>query len=301
MDVLPALKKLNDKEKLFIWLYFPYDIGEIDKTLDEMIKLSKRYGITDNILFRKVIEYLHIKSKSKDQIIDILYKYNFISVDNLANVIKIIDEILAAPLNVLDAQTLSKLLQVAKPYKNNAKCDHAGYPEVDEQLGRARLGWCVCYYEGCHDKFFGSQGLKEHLHKLNKYKYGFHTYHETAVSNLKLTPEKIIADNFIKCPSVVCDKGDYKFTPQELCEHFLELGIEPFWKPGMKIVKPKKKLNNIFDKIYVSDECLICLDEEVKPSMLFLPCNHCVICVNCYKPTNKCPMCRKDITNVIPI
>ena len=84
------LGKFNDKQKLFIWLYFPYDIDDIDKTLDILISIGKKYGINDNILFRKVIEYLNIKNYNKDKIIETLYKYNFITIDNLKNTIDMI-------------------------------------------------------------------------------------------------------------------------------------------------------------------------------------------------------------------
>ena len=294
------LGKFNDKQKLFIWLYFPYDIDDIDKTLDILISIGKKYGINDNILFRKVIEYLNIKNYNKDKIIETLYKYNFITIDNLKNTIDMIDEICNSLINKLNTPILNKLLDLTQLYKCYGNCDHSGYPTIDEELGRPQIGWRVCYYENCFNEFITGDALREHLIKLDKYKYGFHVYHEEAVKAKQLTPEKVIEENITKCPSIVCDKSHYDFTPEELCEHLTLLGIPPFWKQGLKITQ-KKKLHNIFDKIYISNECIICFDENTKPSVLFQPCNHCCICVNCYQKTNKCPMCRKDILNVIPI
>ncbi|MCJ7635867.1 MAG: hypothetical protein MUO21_00085, partial [Nitrososphaeraceae archaeon] len=75
--------------------------------------------------------------------------------------------------------------------------------------------------------------------------------------------------------------------------------VEPFWKPGTKLI-PKKKPVDILDKVYTSEECLICMTEDLKPSVLLVPCNHCCMCVKCYQKTNKCPICRNTVINAIP-
>ncbi len=300
---IPQLDFLDDKQKLFIWLYFPYDVDDIDKTLGLMLGLGRKYSISNTILFRKTIEYLNIKGYPKEEIIKKLEEHGFIYNHNIAKTHETIDEIISNPTHDLDVETLEKLINLTNLYicKGQGNCDHSGYPLVDEENGRPRMGWCVCYFEGCFKKFWNADELRVHLKDLGKYKYGFHVYHEAAVVQYKITPEKIIDEKITKCPSIVCDKANYDFTPEELCEHLTLLGIDPFWKPGMKVIPPPKKIEGIFDKIYVGDECLICMEEDVKPSVLLLPCNHCCMCVKCYKKSNKCPICRKEIVNAVPI
>jgi hypothetical protein len=300
------LSKLNNKQKLFLWLYLPYDIDETGKTLDTMIDLGKKYGVSDNVLFRKVIEHLNIKNYSKDQILETLYKYKFLSINDLNNlnhfekVTDTINEICDIGVNELDMQTISKLIELTDSHNHQETCSHSGYPTLDEQYGRPHMGWCKCYHANCFNMFNNADQLREHLKKLTNYKYGFHMYHEQIVSSKQLTPEKILSQKITRCPSLVCDKSNHDFTPDELCEHFMLLGIYPFWKHGMKI-KYKNILHDVFEKLYINDECIICLGENAKPSILFQPCNHCCMCANCYQKINKCPICRKDVTSVLPI
>ena len=309
-----SLDILDDKQKLFVWLYFPYDVNNdvnyIDDTLNAMLPLGKKYLINGNVLFRKTIEYLNIKNYTKEEIIKKLCQYEFLKEHNIDKTNEIIDEVISNKYNDLDTETLQKLIHLTDLYicdgKGKGKCDHSGYPLNHEVHGRPRIGWCVCYFNNCFQDCFTGDALREHLKKFNKYKYGFHAYHEEAIKNYNITPEKVIAENMTKCPSVVCDKGAINFTPQELCEHLISLGIEPFWKKGMPMIninksKGKFQLNEIYEKIYVGDECIICMDEDAKPSVLLLPCNHSCMCVKCYKKTNKCPVCRSDIINAVPI
>ena len=103
-----------------------------------------------------------------------------------------------------------------------------------------------------------------------------------------------------KCPSLICDKSKKKFTPEELCEHFKILGIPPFWKPGTVIKKESSnKLEDLTEKkVYTTDECLICM--AAKPMIVFIPCHHHIVCMNCYKDLYKCPICRTNIKQKIP-
>jgi len=303
VDLSIQLNKLTNKQKLFMWLYLPYDIDETNKTLDLMIELGKEYGISDNIIFRKVIEHLNIKNYDKGKILEILLKYKFITIDNLNKANEIINEICNNPVNELDMQMIKKLVELTNShtfYNGQGKGDHSGYPTLDEKYGRPHMEWCECYYTNCFSKFGTPEQLKEHLKQRANYKYGFHLYHEQIASSKKLTPETILSKNITRCPSIVCDKSDHDFTPAELCEHFMLLGVWPFWKPGMKIIY-KNKSSDIFEKLYIGDECIICFEENVKPSILFQPCNHSCICAKCYQKVNKCPICRKDITSVIPV
>lgn len=298
---MEALKTLSDKEKLFLWLYFPYDIADVDKTLGDMIALSVTYNINnDTILLRKIIEYLYIKNHNKEQIIEKLYQYKLINVDVLHKVIDTIDTVISTPLNSLDNVELSKIIGFADKY--NVQINHEGYPKPDPNKGRPFLDWCECYFDGCHKHYDTPEQLKTHLTQLGKHIWGFHFFHERAIGNMWLTPEKVLANNMTKCPSLVCDKSNHIFTPQELCQHFQVLGLAPFYQLG-DIIHTSKKFteDKSFNKVYMSQECIICTDDDVRPSVLFLPCNHCVVCINCYKPMNKCPICRRDIATSLPI
>ncbi|QKF94526.1 zinc finger RING-type protein [Fadolivirus algeromassiliense] len=299
MENSEVFKSLTEKEKLFIWLYFPYDILDINNTIDEIINLSKKHGIPNNIVLKKIIEYYHIKNFNKEQIIDKLYQYKLINVDTLHKVIEIIDTILEQQLNSINDIKLNTLIMMANKY--NGQISHDGYPIPDKYKGRPHLEWCECYYDGCHKIFPTEEKLKEHLTKLGKHTWGFHYHHEQAIANCHLTPQKIINNNITTCPSVVCDKATYPFTPEELCNHFKLLGLHPFWKPGDIIIQQKRFIDDdSFKKIYMSEECIICNSDNIKPSVMFLPCNHCVVCIDCYGEFNKCPICRKDITAILP-
>ena len=54
-------------------------------------------------------------------------------------------------------------------------------------------------------------------------------------------------------------------------------------------------------KIYEVNECVICLDSST--SEIFLPCGHLCTCKSCCfeitKRSNKCPLCRRQVTNTI--
>lgn len=300
MQSFEELKTLSDKERLFIWLYFPYDVGEINKTIEDIVNLGKVYGIVDNVLLYKIIEYYHNKNLNKEQIIEKLYQHKFINVDTLHKVIEIIDKIILTPVNSLDDITLNKIIVIAKQY--NSQITHDGYPTPDKVNGRPCLQWCECYYDGCHKLYDDPAGLRKHLETLGKHTWGFHCQHEKAIHNLQLTPEKVINNNMTKCPSITCDKSNYNFTPEELCHHFKLLGLKPFWKQGDLVLQPKRFItDDSFQKIYTSEECIICNNEDIRPSILFLPCNHCVTCINCYKEFNKCPVCRQNITTILLI
>jgi hypothetical protein len=45
--------------------------------------------------------------------------------------------------------------------------------------------------------------------------------------------------------------------------------------------------------------CTICLDAQ--RDCLILPCNHLCCCTACGADVLKCPICRCDITNRIPV
>ena len=56
-------------------------------------------------------------------------------------------------------------------------------------------------------------------------------------------------------------------------------------------------------EIYTADECVICLDET--PNVVFGPCGHSCMCNTCCEQmtkiihtSNKCPLCRRAISNI---
>jgi hypothetical protein len=64
-------------------------------------------------------------------------------------------------------------------------------------------------------------------------------------------------------------------------------------------------LNPIVDvsnlKIFDAGECIICM--EVDSKVIFIPCAHRCVCVNCYESIKKikncCPICRRDIIQTV--
>ena len=54
-------------------------------------------------------------------------------------------------------------------------------------------------------------------------------------------------------------------------------------------------------KLYEVSECVVCFSEP--SNVIFIPCAHLALCNCCYenvkKYNNKCPLCRKNITNII--
>ena len=54
-------------------------------------------------------------------------------------------------------------------------------------------------------------------------------------------------------------------------------------------------------KLYEVSECVVCFTEP--SSIILIPCAHMALCKDCYKciknSNNKCPLCRKYITNII--
>jgi hypothetical protein len=297
---------LTEKEKLFTWLYYPFDYytnnnENITKnTIMKMLSISKKFNIPDNIIFRKIIEYLIIKKNNVDEIINNLVDIKLLNNLDMEFVKKVINEIENLKFNNVNSTSVNIILDMANKYDYNCNT-HINYPLPDPEHGRPYLEWSECYYENCHLKFVSPTDLRNHLINLKKYKHGFHMYHEYAVSASSLTPNKVISKQMTYCPSIVCDKSNKKFTPEELCDHFKILGIKPFWKKG-DIITNNNNNKNIQPekKIYISDECLICLSEENKPAVIFYPCFHCVTCIYCYKDIHKCLMCRADIQFIFP-
>jgi len=150
-------------------------------------------------------------------------------------------------------------------------------------------------------------GLKDHLESYKKLTHHFHDYHRSVVQCKELTSKIILEKKMTRCPSYICDKAYKLSTPEELCHHLAILGVYPFWKPGMKLDKDEASnsssdvifkthdLNNLMIK---ETKCSICLDKC--SDVIFYPCKHNVVCLECGCKINKCPYCRSNIETKIP-
>jgi len=291
------------------WVYKPVDIpvptgssdNVIDYTLQMVIKDAKSQYIPDHVVFRKIIEYLILKAFLKDKIIEKLYQLHVLKVNQLDKAIVIIDSFKnykpKADLSQMDS---NKMIQITHLQIQQTK-SHGWYPLPDPVKGRPSLHWGYCAHAGCGKTLPSRNGLIQHLQSYGVYIQGYHLQHEFAVESQQLTPEKVLEQKITKCPSMVCGLSKFN-SPEELCDHLMILGIPPFWQQGMVIQPPSPTLYEPFQTIYFEEECIICTDNT--PSVLFLPCNHCVICFKCcggIHTINKCPKCRGNITGMLVI
>lgn len=305
---MDKVKFTDQKQLLFAWLYDPFTIpaGSIDTTLTIMMQLVKQYGIDKTVLISKIIKYLHLKQYSKQQIIDLLYENHLLSSNHLEKISQLIDTVDPNP-KPFNNIVVGKICSMANNYKYNPETDntakniHVNQPLPHPQLGRPRLEYLTCLYEDCNLTFPSADQLISHLSKHNAYTYGYHKWHEDSVLHTNLTPEKVIEKKITKCPSMTCRDSKFE-TPADLCKHLQFLGICPFWVPGLKLTYKKDVLENVvIGTLYIGDECIICGEDDIKPAVVFQPCNHASLCMECYQSMNKCPICRSPITNVVPI
>src|SRR5437867_2678936 len=108
---MDTLNFLNDKQKLFFWLYCPCDLPDstntnyltiLDKTIKKINELCIKYNINKNILLRKVIEYLYKTHHDKQFLIDKLIYYNLINNEQIPKILDLIEEIINLKSNELD-------------------------------------------------------------------------------------------------------------------------------------------------------------------------------------------------------
>lgn len=301
---------MNDEQLFFVWLYYPVELLPI-KTI---LSIVNKYNFPRNVVFYKLVQQLLNSGVSRDEIINYLIDNDILTKVDLDKINSVIDECIMEAdkykVRKFDQSIIQEILSMYKIMSSTKKSGtsdevpHKGYPLPDPEFGRPYLHWETCCYEGCGKTFSNANELVNHLEKLQKMTRGFHLFHESAVLALKLTPEIVMTKGLTKCPSIVCDKKDHKFTPEELCYHLKILGIVPFWKKG-DIIQGQGITNNVhslteasYNKVYVANECVICMDEP--PSSIFLKCFHCLVCINCYKHVNKCPLCNSGNTNIIP-
>ena len=68
----------------------------------------------------------------------------------------------------------------------------------------------------------------------------------------------------------------------------------------MKSCVVKKICKDLCKKIInlENTECTICLN-EIKIGTLLIPCNHYQLCMKCSTLLQECPLCRKNIENIV--
>lgn len=298
-------------QELFKWLYYPYEISNVK----ELFHCGLEEGIPPEIMLYKIIEYYTIKHNNVDTIINKLLDDDIIKQIDAEYITHVVVEINKKQLNIVNDETLVIVDKLAKKYHGSSLLKkneqfHRELPLPDPIKGRPYLEWKECYHEGCHKLFKNSSSLAQHLMEHNAYNANYHHGHEYVVSTNTLTPEKMMETNLKNCPYWACGK---KFdTPTELCDHFARLGIYPFWKHGMIFpsnttivyTDPNAIDISLLKKIYFTEECSVCMDAN--PSVLFLPCHHATMCINCYNNYTKqsqctqCILCKTKIDSIVP-
>ena len=179
---------------------------------------------------------------------------------------------------------------LSKRWKHDS---HYGYPAPDER-GRPRLNWNKCAHPACLKECTHPSELTNHLINNKAYARGFHLAHETALKEHQLTVDKVIADHRTQCPSLICDVGSFA-SPQELILHLRRLGMDGFWDhrdPVDPIQNPATLMGSI-----IRQTCTIC--ESVDSQIVCIPCGHCAICADCFKPFDECLVCFSAVNNLI--
>jgi hypothetical protein len=288
-------------------IYYSYYNKNIKKELDNLLKdmsLETKKTILEDVP-KDIKKNLENNDNNNDKnndnnFIDYLIK-NIVSVDIIDK--KYIDKIFIdklikviqsykkeTPIHMYKVEDFDKNIlkehidifsqMLKKNNYTNMNISHQGLPIPHSINGRPKIGWCECYYDGCHNKFESGQELIDHLKYYGCYTPNYHVCHEEIVlQNNKITPKYFIENKITTCPSWICKNKNF-VSPEEVIEHFQELGIYPFWQEGITI-KPKtgdiNYLNKLDTKFYNSETCVICIDH--KPSIINYPCLHHVYCI----------------------
>lgn len=302
-------KKKDDCPEIFSWLYYPDETMTVEQVVEE----TKKYNIPHNIILNKIIQALVLEQKDNDEICNILKEKNVIIAfpkDKMVEIIKLVRDL---PIHILDDDKYTRIANLYYKYRSkilitnnplqHERSLHKSMPLPDPKLGRPRLEWTECYHKECHKKFQNTTSLKDHLEKMETFTHNLHKYHEDAVVDNKLTPDKVHKEGIKFCPSWVCNKNR-EMTPHELCDHLKLFGIFPFWQPGDtcddlldKDKVTEIQLKPVYKNSYFNDNCLVCCDEYVE--VVLVPCNHYVSCFECSQFTT-CPICRCHIEFMLP-
>ena len=126
-----------------------------------------------------------------------------------------------------------------------------------------------------------------------------------------------VYDNTFNCqfPTSIREEGRMYAIHKDDMSLIASPGKKPFYnvrQKGIRILgmmaaiecetlREMRTKGNRPDHVYEVTECVICFEE--KPAHIFLPCAHLCTCAECYKTlkrsTNKCPLCRRFISNVL--
>lgn len=308
-------------ENFISWLYCPNNNMTIENIAEYVVKYNYPY----DIIIMKYIQLLCFNGLDNNAI-----QEHLLTQLNITTSFEIIEHIrkeeqhdVIIPAKLYDVcikntiQNTNQNTNQTITKKKQTDAIHSGYPYVHPTRGRPQISWTICHYENCMKWCVTEQQLLHHLQEHNCLTHHFHKKHEIAIKNNSLTPQKILMNNIIHCPSPICDVGKFN-SPAELIKHLTLLGIEPFWKYGVDVKDLKddsdseqnyinsQLSNNFFPKynltntIFRSEYCVCCC--ETKPQIVYTSCKHSNMCLNCYeKLTNKkCPECRTDITNCLP-
>ncbi|AYV85689.1 MAG: RING finger domain protein [Satyrvirus sp.] len=272
-----------DYLKLFLWMHTPFTIKDRD-TVQFVLQTGKKLAIPKNLIAVKLKSYL----KNNNMVCDMVDNIDFQKVDDISYQND----------NLVNHEVIIIIKMVNNHFSSlQSVCNHKGYPIPDPIMGRPIINWCECYHSMCHEKFENPNDLIQHLLLHYAYIRNHHKDHLPFV--LCLTRQQVIDSKQTICPSPTC--GKLFSTPEDLCDHFSILGIEPFWKQNMVFTTNENSLNRFSDpykKIYKFEECMICFG--AKPCVILYPCFHCIFCLNCYDKVNKCPLCKQNIENCFP-
>lgn len=132
---------------------------------------------------------------------------------------------------------------------------------------------------------------------FTKYKYSlFHLF----LYVLAIVVINIFMEYFLYKPSIEQDKKNiflpfifFKDTVKK-CIIFVKETLKKF------IINVKENKNK--QKVYKSNNCVICFEKQSGLMTLLEPCAHMCICDKCYlgylRKTKKCPLCRKKIVSI---
>jgi hypothetical protein len=312
----------NMKPYVLEWLYKP----ALDFSIDKIIMYIDNNNIPqlNEITIIKYIKLLYQHKFTREEIIKYLNKINnfkIIITDDLIDKIK--DEIpdmlhqfaslrciFNPDFNICDIFKFNikhTVVPITKPKQKIKDGKHDDYPLVDPIFGRPHIELKKCCHKDCGQIFETEGQLTHHLYINGCYMYRFHKAHEETSLINNLTPEKVLQENIVCCPSYICDKCHFD-TPNDLILHLRSLGIKPFWMPNTQDYPPTennfgKKIIRVKKLVFRRDTCVICLSKE--PDLVFIPCMHSNICFICYKELNKtgqmkCPECCCVVTNFLP-
>ncbi len=312
---------MTNEEALYYFL-LGYDVLHIFGTYENLLTAIVTSYLPTDLLIIKFFEYIKYKGKTIDELYEILSggNTNFSSLHNdmkditkFMNIIDKYNHVFKDIDNATYADIQHFIIKDSKKENKHNDVAHIGQPLVDPINGRPHLTWKKCYYQNCGKEFKSALELVNHLIMCNTYTQGYHYYHELAIYEMQMTPEKVISENMLVCPSYACNHAKFD-TPQHLIDHLVKLGLEPFWSSDMMVTDSndsntgidRRNLLDLMPKLYNNEQCIICLDD--KPMVITGNCRHHVYCLRCFdevcKKTNLtnqiCPICKIKIDIYYP-